>query len=66
MSKLKTIMTKLAKEETLDAKYKDHKLGGDYKHHRECHIEPDWVLIYRLMPKEIHFVRTGTQSDLFT
>ena len=37
MSKLKMIMTKLANEETLDPKFKDHKLGGNYKNHRECH-----------------------------
>ena len=65
MSRLKSVMTKLANEESLDPKYKDHKLGGDYKNHRECHIEPDWLLIYRLIAKEIHFVRTGTHSDLF-
>jgi mRNA interferase YafQ len=65
ISKLKIIMTKLAEEEALDPKYKDHKLGGDYKNHRECHVEPDWLLIYRLTPTEIHFVRTGTHSDLF-
>ncbi len=65
MSKLRDVMKKLVKEETLDPLHKDHKLGGDYKNHRECHIEPDWLLIYRLTPKEIHFVRTGTHSDLF-
>jgi mRNA interferase YafQ len=66
MSKLKTIMKKLAEQEILDPKYKDHKLGGEYKNHRECHVEPDWLLIYRLTPVEIHFVRTGTHSDLFS
>lgn len=65
MSKLKSVMMKLTKEESLDPKYKDHKLGGDYKNHRECHIEPDWLLIYRVISGEIHFVRTGTHSDLF-
>lgn len=65
MPKLKTVMTTLVNEESLDVKHKDHKLGGDYKNHRECHIEPDWLLIYRLTSKEIHFVRTGTHSDLF-
>ena len=64
MSKLKFIMKKLTNEEILDSKYKDHKLGGDYVHHRECHVEPDWLLIYRITAKEIHFVRTGTHSDL--
>lgn len=52
MSKLKDIMTKLINEEPLDEKKKDHKLSGDYVHHRECHIEPDWLLIYRLVGNE--------------
>ncbi len=65
MSKLKKVMEKLANEEDLDPKYRDHKLTGNYKFHRECHIEPDWLLIYRLTATEIHFVRTGTHTDLF-
>lgn len=65
MSKLKEIMTKLIMEEFLVEKHRDHKLSGNYINHRECHIEPDWLLIYRLIGKEIHFVRTGTHSDLF-
>lgn len=65
MNLLKTIMTKLVKEEPLELKYKDHKLTGNYKDHRECHIEPDWLLIYRTTDKEIFFERTGTHSDLF-
>jgi mRNA interferase YafQ len=65
LSKLKDIMVKLINEEPLDEKYRDHKLSGDYVHHRECHVEPDWLLIYRLVRNEIHFVRTGTHSDLF-
>ncbi len=65
LSKLKTIMTKLAKEESLDSKFKDHKLTGNYKDHRECHVEPDWLLIYKISRKEIIYVRTGTHSDLF-
>jgi mRNA interferase YafQ len=65
MSKLRSVMIKLAKEEPLDPKYRDHRLSGDYKNHRECHVEPDWLLIYRTTAKEIVFVRTGTHSDLF-
>jgi mRNA interferase YafQ len=65
LSLLKEIMIKLAKEEPLAPKYKDHKLTGNYKDHRECHIEPDWLLIYRITIKEIIFERTGTHSDLF-
>jgi mRNA interferase YafQ len=66
ISLLKSIMADLIEEKTLPAKHKDHKLSGDYARHRECHIEPDWLLIYRLVSKEIHFVRTGTHSDLFS
>ncbi|HSX04503.1 MAG TPA: type II toxin-antitoxin system YafQ family toxin [Rhabdochlamydiaceae bacterium] len=59
------IMTKLAKGETLEPKHRDHKLSGDYVNHRECHIEPDWLLIYKIEKDIIVFVRTGTHSDLF-
>jgi mRNA interferase YafQ len=65
MSKLKTVMTKLIHEEQLEIKHQDHKLSGDYKNHRECHIEPNWLLIYRIVAEEIHFVRTGSHSELF-
>ena len=65
MSRLKTVMEKLTSEESLGSKYRDHKLTGDYNLHRECHVEPDWLLIYKITEKEIHFVRTGTHSDLF-
>ena len=65
MSKLKDVMVKLINEEPLDEKLRDHKLSGGYVNHRECYVEPDWLLIYRLVGNEIHFVRTGTHSDLF-
>ncbi|MES2345730.1 MAG: type II toxin-antitoxin system YafQ family toxin [Chlamydiota bacterium] len=62
---LKDIMLKLIYEEPLDSKHKDHKLTGNYRSHRECHIEPDWLLIYRITTKDIFFERLGTHSDLF-
>lgn len=65
MALLKEIMIKLTSEEPLALKHKDHKLTSNYKDHRECHIEPDWLLIYQVNAKEITFVRTGTHSDLF-
>ncbi len=65
LEKLKDVMKKLAEETPLDSKFKDHKLTGNYKNHRECHIEPDWLLIYQIIEGEIIFVRTGTHSDLF-
>ena len=67
ISKLKQIIKKLVNQEILQPKYKDHKLIGNYEGRRECHIEPDWLLIYKLIPQEdtIIFERTGTHSDLF-
>ena len=65
ISKLKAVMKKLVNEEPLDNKFKDHKLSGNYIGCRECHIQPDWLLIYHVSGGEITFTRTGTHSDLF-
>ena len=65
MSLLKEIMVKLAKEEKLDPKHRDHKLAGNFKDHRECHIEPDWLLIYKLTPGKVALARLGSHSELF-
>ncbi|HFD0819960.1 TPA: type II toxin-antitoxin system YafQ family toxin [Legionella pneumophila] len=46
-------------------KHRDHSLSGAYANRRECHIEPDWLLIYKLGSEEIIIERTGTHSDLF-
>lgn len=50
---------------TLPLKNKDHNLVGNYAGHRECHITPDWLLIYRIKDDELILDRTGTHSDLF-
>jgi mRNA interferase YafQ len=63
--KIKEVLKKLIDEEQLDARYKDHKLIGNLKDRRECHIEPDWLLVYKKTNHEIVFERTGTHSDLF-
>lgn len=65
LSKIKSIMTRFTNQEALYPKHKNHKLMGDYKNHWECHIEPDWLLIYRLTTAEVVFERTGSHSDLF-
>ncbi len=52
-------------EEKLESKYRDHKLDGNYEGRRECHIESDWLLIYKLKIDAIISERTGTHSDLF-
>ena len=49
----------------LPAKNKDHNLSGNYSGYRECHIEPDWLLIYKQTDDELRLDRTGTHSDLF-
>lgn len=64
---LEKVIKLLANGETLPAKYKDHKLKGKWKNHRECHIKADWLLIY-LIESDIlvlELTRTGTHSDLF-
>lgn len=63
--KLIDITTKLINEEKLEPKCKDHKLKGDFKDRRECHIEPDWLLVYKIQETEIIFERTGSHSELF-
>lgn len=66
MSKLKQLMTLLINDELpLPPVYKDHPLQGNYKGYRDAHIEPDWLLIYKLTDELIRFERTGTHSDLF-
>ncbi len=62
---LKEIVCLLIEEKSLPVRNKDHKLGGNFNECRECHIEPDWLLIYKIEAKNIFFVRTGTHSDLF-
>ena len=62
---LKLIMSELVNENALSATYKDHNLTGNYKNCRECHVMPDWLLIYEIIEDEIRFLRTGTHSDLF-
>lgn len=62
---LKGIACLLIEEKSLPVKNKDHKLGGNFNECRECHLEPDWLLIYKIGAGNIFFVRTGTHSDLF-
>ena len=65
IKKIKTVMSALTKENPLPLKNKDHTLSGHYKNCRECHIEPDWLLMYKITETEILFLRTGPHSDLF-
>ena len=61
----KEIVKRLVEGDNLAFKYRDHPLTGQYKGTRECHIEPDWLLIYETSETELILVRTGTHSDLF-
>jgi mRNA interferase YafQ len=62
---IKRVIRDLVEEKVLAPKYRDHVLIGNFKARRECHIEPDWLLIYRLDESRIIFERTGTHADLF-
>ena len=64
---LDDIVTKLANRQKLAARHRDHALSGDYCGFRKCHIQPDWLLVYRIDEEELYLFlsRTGTHSDLF-
>lgn len=67
ISLLADIIKKLANGEQLAEKHRDHGLSGDYVGCRECHIQPDWLLIYEINDGDLilYLTRTGTHSDLF-
>ena len=67
ISLLTEVIKKLASGEQLPEKNKDHNLLGEYSGCRECHIAPDWLLIYEIADDELilYLTRTGTHSDLF-
>ena len=65
INKLVEVLNILVLQISLPIKYKDHKLTGSYEGSRELHIEPDWLLIYRINEQSLILERTGTHSDLF-
>lgn len=67
LDKLYEVIDKLANGIALDVKYKDHDLSGNYKGTRECHVEPDWLLIYEIKNNVLVLMlyRVGTHSELF-
>ncbi len=67
LAKLKVVLELLMEGGPLPAEYRDHPLRGEFAGSRDCHIQPDWILIYTLTENETHvrFERTGTHSDLF-
>jgi mRNA interferase YafQ len=61
------VIRMLAAQERLPPKYQDHGLAGNFKDYRECHIQPDWLLIYRINERDLilTLARTGSHGDLF-
>ena len=62
---LKSVIQTLEQERSLPQKYRDHNLTGNWSGYRECHIKPDWLLIYRIVDNFLVLERTGSHSDLF-
>jgi mRNA interferase YafQ len=62
---LRAVIEILARGQTLPATYRDHQLKGVFRDCRECHIEADWLFIYRIEGNVLQLIRTGTHSDLF-
>ncbi len=65
LGKLRVVLATLLHQEPLAARYRDHPLRGIWQRYREVHIEPDWLLIYRVVGDELRLVRTGSHADLF-
>ncbi|MDE0060113.1 MAG: type II toxin-antitoxin system YafQ family toxin [Defluviicoccus sp.] len=65
LAKLRPPLTALIRQTSLPTRYRDHPLRGDWQGYREIHIEPDWLLIYRIEGEELRLVRTGSHADLF-
>ena len=67
MEKLKTVIRLLIDEKKLNPSYREHNLWGKFKNRRECHIEPDWLLVYKVDKKNkvMIFERTGSHADIF-
>jgi len=65
LTKLKEVVSNIANSEALQESHRDHALSGNWSGSRDCHIEPDWILIYRVDRDYLFLERTGSHSDLF-
>ena len=65
MAKLRAVILLLIEDAPLEPRHRDHPLKGEWAGYRDLHVEPDWVLIYRVTETELRLARTGTHSDLF-
>jgi mRNA interferase YafQ len=66
MEKMRQVILLLLSGEPLPVRYRDHALSGDWIGHRDCHVDPDWLLIYKVDSESLYLVRTGSHSDLFS
>ena len=65
LEKLKVLIEILLSDQPLDPVYRDNALSGNWSKYRDCHIEPDWILIYQIKESELILERTGSHSELF-
>ncbi|WP_026106225.1 type II toxin-antitoxin system YafQ family toxin [Vreelandella jeotgali] len=65
MGKLRTLLSLLIEERPLPDHYQDHSLRGNWAGYRDAHIEPDWLLLYRVVDDQLQLARTGSHADLF-
>ena len=65
LAKLEVVIEVLVTQSPLEERYRDHALIGNWHGCRECHLQPDWLLIYRLEDDELQLVRTGSHTELF-
>jgi len=65
LDKLQSLVKAILKGDQLESRYHDHPLSGKWTGSRDCHVEPDWVLIYRIDGDSLYLERTGSHSDLF-
>lgn len=65
LKKLYTVIQILYESNPLERKYRDHKLVGNFSSYRECHIEPDWLLVYKIENATLFLIQTGSHQELF-
>lgn len=65
LSKLEVVIELLVSGQPLEGRYRDHPLVGSWKGYRECHLQPDWIFIYRIAGDELQLIRIGSHADLF-
>lgn len=65
LAKLEVVVETLVDQQPLDERYRDHLLIGNWRGCRVCHIQPDWLQIYRVIANELQLVRTGSHAELF-